>query len=128
MKKLTYVLVLAAVLFAYGNCARSADVIIVWDANTELDMSKYYVYFWTGADTLLAEFIYIKEVPHVAGADSIWTTVQAPAYPALVEGQWMRAGVRAVDLGSNSSDMTASKFYQIKDEHPSRPAYIRLWQ
>jgi hypothetical protein len=116
-------------LILWVGCELPADndpknVIVIWDANPEPDLSHYEFYFWQSSDSTtwsLSNLQYLYDVPHTFIVDSIMTD------SISITLDYFAAGAIAVDSAGNKSDMGYSdiwKYYQTFG--PSPPESIRI--
>jgi hypothetical protein len=121
------ILFILAILFSWNlqgdNDPRFLQ--LVFDSNTEADMSHYEIYWWQGDDTTgvtPANFVFSETINHSFTADSIMSTV----YPMTYD--YITGGVIAVDsTGLKSTMGIAPRFYTYAEFFaPSSPANIRV--
>lgn len=101
---------IASLLMSKGSAG--SDVFyfkVSWLGNLELDMKSYNVYIQAAIDTTLRsiEWKYTGSIVHIApdSMHSIDGNIPMP--------MWVRAGVSAIDISGNDSDMSISRWEYI---------------
>ena len=122
-------IILILLLILWAGCDLPADndpknVIVIWDANPEPDLSHYEFYFWQSDDSSnwsISNLQYLYDVPHSFTADSIMSDT------LTVTLNYFAAGAIAVDSSGLRSDMGYSEIWLYSDLFaPGPPKNIRI--
>ena len=122
-------IILTLLLILWAGCDLPADndpknVIVIWDANPEPDLSHYEFYFWQSDDNSnwsRSNLQYLYDVPHSFAVDSIMSDSLS------VTLNYFAAGAIAVDSSGQKSNMGYSNIYSYAEFFaPGAPKNIRI--
>ena len=110
-------LILVFALAVLG-CAQTHNYELHWDYNTEPDMDHYRVYIGSAGalnEVSIDSLVFVRTVSHDS-LQSINPSNAIVIFESMVDGEFLFAGVQAVDDSSNTSSITLSAPYKKNDE------------